>query len=174
MLSLARSTCGRFIFDKVEYGLENMKCAPTQCSIKRILVAVDGSENSLRAVDKAIEMALSFGASVVLINVIGPSDSKYYSGKGKELNCEEKEGGSSKLCEAVQRMQVSRVLYDTKVVSGNPAEAILQEAEGEKEEDRYDLIIMGSKGDSEGQRFLFGSVSQKVTQYSRVAVLVVP
>jgi nucleotide-binding universal stress UspA family protein len=144
-----------------------MKCAPTQCSIKRILLAVDGSENSLRAVDKAIEMALSFGASVVIINVVSPSDVKYYSGKGKEPSCEDAERANSKLCEAVERIQASRV-------SGNPAEQILQEAEGETEEDRYDLIIMGSKGESEGQRFLFGSVAQKVTQHSRVAVLVVP
>jgi nucleotide-binding universal stress UspA family protein len=158
----------------VEYRAENMKCAPTQCSIKRILLAVDGSENSLRAVDKAIEMALSFGASVVIINVVSPSDVKYYSGKGKEPSCEDAERANSKLCEAVERIQASRVLYDTKVVSGNPAEQILQEAEGETEEDRYDLIIMGSKGESEGQRFLFGSVAQKVTQHSRVAVLVVP
>ncbi len=135
---------------------------------------MDGSENSLRAVDKAIEMALSFSASVVIINVVSPSDIKYYSGKGKEPSCEDAERANSKLCEAVERMHASRVLYDTKVVSGNPAEQILQEAEGETEEDRYDLIIMGSKGDSEGQRFLFGSVAQKVTQHSRVAVLVVP
>jgi nucleotide-binding universal stress UspA family protein len=59
------------------------------------------------------------------------------------------------------------------VVTGNPAEAILSEAEGEGD-DGYDLIILGSKGDSGGQRFLFGSVAQKVTQHSRVPVLVVP
>ena len=150
-----------------------MKCAPTQCSIKRILVAVDGSENSLRAVEKSIEMALSFSASVVLLHVVSPSDPKYYSGKGKEPSCEEAEKGNSKLCEAIKMMEASRVLFDPVVVTGNPAEAILSEAEGEGE-DGYDLIILGSKGDSGGQRFLFGSVAQKVTQHSRVPVLVVP
>ncbi len=150
-----------------------MKCAPTQCTIKRILVAVDGSENSIRAVEKSIEMALSFGASVVLLHVVAPSDPKYYSGKGNEPSCEDAEKGNSKLCEAIKMLEVSRVLFDPKVVTGNPAEAILAEAEGE-EEDGYDLIILGSKGDSGGQRFLFGSVAQKVTQYSRVPVLVVP
>ncbi len=134
---------------------------------------MDGSENSLRAVEKSVEMALSFRASVVLLHVVAPSDPKYFSGKGTEPSCEEAEKGNSKLCEAIKMLEVSRVLFDPKVVTGNPAEAILAEAEGE-EEDGYDLIILGSKGESGGQRFLFGSVAQKVTQYSRVPVLVVP
>lgn len=54
-------------------------------------------------------------------------------------------------------------------VIGDPAEEIIALAEKE----RFDLIVMGSRGLAVSERFLVGSVTQKVVEHSPCSVLVV-
>lgn len=55
------------------------------------------------------------------------------------------------------------------VVEGDPAHAILEFAE----QDKVDLIIMGTFGKGGLERFLLGSVADKVVRHSKISVLVV-
>jgi nucleotide-binding universal stress UspA family protein len=59
--------------------------------------------------------------------------------------------------------------YEGVVVEGDPAHAILEFAEHNK----IDLIIMGTLGKGGVERFLLGSVADKVVKHSKVSVLVV-
>jgi len=59
--------------------------------------------------------------------------------------------------------------YEGVVVEGDPANAILEFAE----QNKIDLIIIGTLGKSGLERFLLGSVADKVVRHSKISVLVV-
>lgn len=59
--------------------------------------------------------------------------------------------------------------YEGVVVEGDPASAILEFAE----QNKVDIIIMGTLGKGGLERFLLGSVTDKVVRHSKVPVLVV-
>ena len=59
---------------------------------------------------------------------------------------------------------------DVKVVRGNPADVIIQQADEEK----ADLIVMGSQGPDPEEAHVLGSTVNKVLQRSKVPVYMVP
>jgi len=59
--------------------------------------------------------------------------------------------------------------YEGVIVEGNPAHTILEFAE----QNKVDMIIIGTLGKSGLERFLLGSVADKVVRHSRISVLVV-
>jgi nucleotide-binding universal stress UspA family protein len=121
----------------------------------------------------AAEMAVIFASDVTLLHVLIPSDPSY-SAKEPSNSCDEDSRGENVLCSAIEIMNEFRVMYDTKVMIGHPAELILMLAEEEGDEKGFDLIVLGASGKGMRERFPFGSVSQRVTQNSKRAVLVVP
>ncbi len=136
---------------------------------KRILVPVDGSEGSLQALTEALEFAALSGASVTVFQVIeefGPLPGKYEAAppghdRVKWLSDERFE----KVREALEDTSVT---WTRRVVEGYAAEAICHAAE-----DDYDLIVIGSRGLSGVQRFLLGSVSDRVVRHAPCSVWVV-
>ena len=144
-------------------------CGITGKGIDRILLCVDGSPGSMKAAQRARDMALSFGAEVLILHVLTPMEESTFLAKSARAITEEVE---SRTMDAVNIMENAKVLFETKMLVGNAAEKILEMAEDE--ETPYDLIVLGSKGASQIGRFLMGSVALAVTQSSRVPVLVVP
>jgi nucleotide-binding universal stress UspA family protein len=144
-------------------------CGITGKGIDRILLCVDGSPGSKKAAQKARDMALSFGAEVLILHVLTPIEESSFLAKSSKGIVSDVE---SRLYDAAAIMESAKVLYETKTMVGNAAEKILEVAENE--DTPYDLIVLGSKGSSQVGRFLMGSVALAVTQSSRVPVLVVP
>lgn len=62
------------------------------------------------------------------------------------------------------------VAVDTALLTGNPAEEILDFAK----ENEIDIIVMGSLGRTGLERYLMGSVSEKVLRHAKTAVMVIP
>jgi nucleotide-binding universal stress UspA family protein len=137
-------------------------------TFNRILVGVDGSDNSLRAVRKAAEMASVFHSDIVLLYVIQPEDSAYYTGMPTTEGAERAKG-EEKLYQAKKMCEEAGLKPELKVDLGNPAEVIL-----DLSDEGYDLIVVGTRGVSALARFLMGSVSTRVVQYSKAPVMVVP
>jgi nucleotide-binding universal stress UspA family protein len=137
-------------------------------AFKRILVAVDGSENSLRAVKKAAEVAGLHGAQITLLHVIQPADSGYYTGM-PTTDLAERAKGEDKLYRAKVACEDAGLAPELKVTLGNPAESIL-----DLSEQGYDLVVVGTRGIGALARFIMGSVSMRVVQFSKIPVLVVP
>ena len=144
-------------------------CGITGKGIERILLGADGSPGSRKAAQRARDMALSFGAEVLILHVLTPLEEATYLADSTNGAKEEVE---RRLADAVNIMEGAKVLYETRTVMGNVAERILQVAEDEDKP--YDLIVLGSKGAGDVGRFTMGSVALAVTQYSKVPVLVVP
>lgn len=144
-------------------------CGFTGKGIDRILLCVDGSPGSKKAAQKARDMALSFGAEVLILHVLTPFEESTFLAKSAKGIVGDVE---SRMVDAANIMENAKVLYETKTLVGNAAEKILEVAEDDDKP--YDLIVLGSKGASQVGRFLMGSVAHAVTQSSKVPVLVVP
>ncbi len=145
--------------------------------MKRILVAVDGSEGAARAVRFAADLAKNFGAELLIINVIGgyglpggifraftESESAWFA--------EILRANSGKILETAREQAVATgaEVAQLESRSGNVTQSILAFA---LEKD-VDVIVVGKRGESEIDGFPLGSVSQKLASLAHIAVTVVP
>jgi nucleotide-binding universal stress UspA family protein len=143
-------------------------------TIKRIVVATDGSEPAQRAVAWSAELATSLNAEITAVHAIGrtyhpaqmasamyvPDD---YEAMLKEVN----ETLSTQWC---QPLRDAHVRFHCLVRDGAPAQMILLTALDE----HADLIVMGSRGHGGFAELLIGSVAHNVSHHARVPVVVVP
>ncbi len=133
--------------------------------MKKILVPIDGSEYADKAALKAAELAKSYGAEISIMNVAQPFSMLLGFKSAEEMRADA-ENTARKTTEKLKEQGAkARALG----VLGDPADEIVKAAG----EGKYDLIVMGSKGLTESQRFLVGSVTQKVVEHSPCSVLVV-
>lgn len=138
--------------------------------IKQILTPVDESFRSSRVVERAVEMAETFGAKIILLHVrqkvpdiLGEP---YYQ---KVLNhyLEKAEQVTAPLKRLIEE---SGIAHEVLILEGDPVRAIIDVAGDEK----CDLIVMGTRGLSDLQGMALGSVSHKVIHASDRMVLLVP
>lgn len=139
---------------------------------KKILVAVDSSEHSVRAASFALSLARKFNSAVVLLHVIYLSG-MYYAADFYSYTYAITENqlellGERALQQVLAKIDVGTVDVSTKIATGHPATEILAEsAKG------YDLIVMGTRGHTPLTGSLVGSVTQQVLGKSACPVLVV-
>lgn len=139
----------------------------------RIMVAVDGSSNSLRAVKYAIKLAnqLRSKTSVTLVNVHDDnplSMIKMHVGNNAVrdylIEISKKE-----LKSALKILDRSNIKHSCIIELGHVATMICKIAKSEK----MDLIIMGAKGRSVAADLVLGSVSQRVSVIAKQPVLLI-
>jgi len=138
---------------------------------KRILVPVDGSEQSRRAFDFAL--AEFPDSSFVLLHVINPAEAGYNAGASIPTFSEEwyerAEENAEVLFEELREEAEPRgVVVSTDTVVGKPSRAIVEFAD----EEDIDQIVMGSHGRSGVSRILLGSVAETVVRQASVPVTV--
>lgn len=148
--------------------------------MKKILIPVDGSEYSGRAIEKAKEIAKACGSQVILINVKDVRFPLYPYEPGNTIDM-----GSTilQLAETASK-NAQRILetaatafegvaesVETYELDGDPGNRIIKFIEDNPD---IDLIIMGSLGVSGGlQSFLLGSVTNKVLHNVDIPILIV-
>jgi nucleotide-binding universal stress UspA family protein len=146
--------------------------------LEKILVAVDGSTHSERAAAAGIEMARLYGGVVTVLYVIDKS--KEYAPLGDLLSkaVEDPFAAMGDMLkkqgeEAIKRIEdmakTAGVSVEREIIEGYPADSIISVAEKEN----MNLIVVGYIGASGLERFLLGSVADKVVRNSKVPVLVV-
>lgn len=137
----------------------------------RILVAVDGSEHSLKAARTAAELARSLNAKelriVVAYDPIPPYLGEPNLQAAINARLDEAQKIMAKALEVLGSLPEG--LLHTEILEGPAAEAILKVAETHQS----DLIVMGSRGLGRLTGLLLGSQSQKVVQHARCPVLIV-
>jgi nucleotide-binding universal stress UspA family protein len=142
---------------------------------QKILVPVDGSKASFQAVDKCLEIAKSENVSkIVILTVTGvPTQLRAYKGEKMEIYSQMKalltKDAQDLLDDIKKRFVDCPVPMETKVIWGELPYAIVQEAKEEK----YDLIVMGSRGLGGAENLLLGSVSLHVVRQAPCTVMVV-
>ncbi len=141
---------------------------------KRILVPTDGSDITHKAVETAITLAKTLGATVFTISVKEPfpysAISEMQPTPPQEF-FDAQERIASKRVEAVQKAcQAAGVPCEANTVeSVHPWEAIIDFAKGQ----HCDVLVMASHGRRGVASLLLGSETQKVLTHSTLPVLVV-
>ena len=138
-------------------------------TMKKILIAHDGSKSSEKALKQAFEIADKFGSSVTVISVVP----ELYLTELMEMDrlriLETLTEEAQKIMDKIKTKTVGSRPVKTIVAQGNPAEEILETAKKIK----ADLIVTGSHGRHGAQKFLLGSVSSKIVDHAPCTVLVV-
>jgi nucleotide-binding universal stress UspA family protein len=133
---------------------------------KHVLVALDGSEYSQAALPTAIEVTRKFGADLFVLHV-----AEHDSGRAVVYSEETPAEATQLVGGAVKVARDSGVAAKGElrdVGAGHVARAIVEAAQAND----IDLIVMGSRGLSDIQGLLLGSVTHKVMQLAHVSVLV--
>lgn len=144
-------------------------------SYKKVLAGVDGSETSLRAFRSAAQLAKLHGADLYAVCVYTPPDPQTLERWKQEAPSEiswrmsQTAAADEALEKAATVGREEGVEVERRAVEGEPAEAILSLAEDEK----VDLIIVGSVGMTGTKRFLLGSVPNKISHHAPCDVLIV-
>ena len=138
----------------------------------KILLPVDGSEVSLKAVRLAISLLQQgLSGSVVLANVQEPATlyEMVVAPDTEILESVSTAAGVDTLAPAVTLLINAGVVYEREIASGDPAHTIVDIVE------RYscDLVIMGARGVGAFRNALLGSVSNEVLRAAPVPVMVV-
>lgn len=133
----------------------------------RILLACDGSDHALRSTEKALEIAkYNPGSIISLVYVVDGDTSKTDVLTYGDL-LEEKR--HQKLDSIEEMLKIEQVDYETKILKGEPGPEIVKLANDE----RYDLVVVGSRGLNSFQEMVLGSVSHKVAKRVNCPVLIV-
>jgi nucleotide-binding universal stress UspA family protein len=136
---------------------------------ERILVALDGSHFSEKALDQALSMAKICNSKVFAISVVDLYPEVMALAPELEEKLAEEVGET--LERAKQAAEKENISCETIVRMGGPAyEFIVQEA---KDRD-IDLIVMGTRGKSAFQRVVIGSVAERVIAHAPCPVMVIP
>ena len=137
---------------------------------KKILVPTDGSEFAKKAQKHALFLAKVSGAEIIAVSVTEnnfvnglPLDDEVY-----QLNQILNERSQENLDE-FDKLNEEDIKINHVIREGSPARVILDVAA----EEQVDLIVMGSSGKSGFDRFIMGSVADKVVNSAKCAVLVV-
>lgn len=140
--------------------------------MKKILVPIDGSEYSRKAMEKAKELGGPLNSDITVLNVIRPmQDYKYVHNKdfhreGERLLVRE---SNLLLEDAAQLFKDYAGEVKSLYKRGDPAAEIVKFAE----EGNFDLVIMGSRGLGAFSRTLLGSISDKVIHHIKTSVLII-
>lgn len=134
-----------------------------------VLVAIDGSEGSRRALDCALSLVERLGGRVTALAVEGKLPA-YAATRGEvdEAKREKDQYFTSLLEEAQRRAQERGVHLSTALLPGHPAEVITDYARAQG----HDLVVVGHKGHFLGD-FLLGSTADRVTHHAHCPVVVV-
>ena len=132
--------------------------------IKKILVPLDGSKNSLKALETGVHLASEHEASLTVIHVIHMSHKKEL--KQKEL---EEEVPPEFFLSAKNLAVKNSVSFNSRILTGDPGHSIVEYSD----DHNIDVIVIGARGISTFKKIFLGSVSNYVMHASKVAVMLI-
>jgi len=145
----------------------------------KILVPIDGSEQSYRALNIDMDLAKRYLAKVTLVSVAQPyivtsqySPQPMLTPIPTTSYDENIENAHKKiLANAYDEAKKinSEIKISKKLLNGRPADKIIEIAK----EDGFDLIVIGSRGLGGIKEFFLGSVSDRVADHAPCPVLIV-
>lgn len=143
-------------------------------AFRSILVAVDGSDQSIRAVDVAISLAQKYDSVLTALYVVHiPFGERLYPHSiwYKEFIEEIHKDSRRWFAEIEKRGKKNNV--EVEVKAKETIESIPAEIVRYAKEDKTELIVIGSRGKSELEKLFLGSVASGVLAYAECPVLVV-
>ncbi len=143
---------------------------PPRSGFRRVLVAVDGSEVSMRALDHAARIAQEDGAELYALHVV-PSPPFEYQGVLADYYDQARHSSSRwmKDVEAGAAKRGMRVRTETVVGASSIVDTIV----GYAESISCDLLVTGTRGRTPSSSMLMGSVAMGLVEGAKCPVLVV-
>lgn len=135
--------------------------------IKKILVAIDGSENSTRGLDAAIHQAKKNDAEITGLFVI-PNVPEMFENRPPNSPVGKKQAEKI-MTEAKKHSSENNVNFHEEVIHGNAGKEIVKFAE----DNNFDLITIGARGIGSVKEAFLGSVSNYVSHKATNPVLIV-
>lgn len=146
--------------------------------IKKILVALDGSEHANHALDFALDLAEKYSASIVLLSVYHPEyillidETDYIAPQATEKYLDALKAYHEKvLSEGLKKAKKLKpnLKVSTKLLEGRPADKIIVMAK----EGNFNFIVVGRRGLGGIGKFFLGSISDRVADQAPCPVLIV-
>jgi nucleotide-binding universal stress UspA family protein len=145
--------------------------------IKSILVPVDGSEHSGKALTLAVDIAEKYDANLSVLFVTSHEidgdihhfaateySSEYIPKYDRVVREVSENIGKSTIKRMINKLKTT-VMIKPVVLSGNPAEQIVEYSMN----NNFDMVIMGNRGLSDIKGMMMGSVSRKVNRQVKCA-----
>ncbi|MDH3677042.1 MAG: universal stress protein [Nitrosopumilus sp.] len=136
--------------------------------IKKILVPLDGSKNSMRGLDEGIYLARQCHATITGLYVI-PIYPRNLADAIMPFQIHLTKEAKKFMDGAKNRCARNGIVFKSKIIFGSPTVEIDEMSKAEK----FDIIIIGSRGQSGLKEAFLGSVANSVVHKSKVPVLVV-
>jgi nucleotide-binding universal stress UspA family protein len=147
--------------------------------IKKVLVALDGSEPAEKALNFALNLAEKYSAKLVLISVVPhvtylapmsadePFPTKAYIEYSNEMEARHRKI----LSDAKKKVKKSNpnLKVSIELAEGKPADKIIETAE----KGDFDIVVLGHRGLGDIREFLLGSVSHRVAHKTTRTVIIV-
>ncbi|WP_409370227.1 universal stress protein [Lysinibacillus sp. 38-6] len=134
---------------------------------KTIAVAIDFSQQSLKAFERAVKLAIEYGATLQLVNVI---DTKSFGAiTAYDLKYAEKlkEEHFSKIAELKKEALAAQVTEVEAIVETGSPKSILTQLPG------VDLLVCGATGLNQLEKMVLGSVAERIVRMASCDVLLV-
>jgi len=146
---------------------------------KKIMIATDGSDCSNLAIDKGIELARLSGGTVYAVYVMSTAylfdmDGGAYSSVSTnpywESIREALKNQGQQAVDCIKSLGKAKgINVKSILLEGNPSNELIRYADEEK----MDIVIMGTLGKTGVDRILIGSVAGNLTRHSKIPVMVV-
>ena len=141
---------------------------------KKILWPTDFSEPAYEGLKIATELATQFSSEIFLVHVIAPMPTMQGAAAPTGFHLptvlEELQESAQKSLEDIRQAKIpAEIQARSFVVHGKPANEIVRLASQEK----ADIIVIPTHGESGWQRFVFGSVAEKVVRLADCPVLTI-
>lgn len=145
----------------------------------KILVCIDNSKHSERALLKSISLAKKYNSKLFILTVIEDSlidfwNETLFVAGAKQSQVHLKEDSETwkhakKILEKSYKKIPSKIEFERKILVGDTVNEIVRFAKREK----VDLILLGARGMGTFAKLLLGSISRKVSDHSPCSVLIV-
>jgi nucleotide-binding universal stress UspA family protein len=139
------------------------------------MVAIDGSEHSLKAAEYALDVAKSFGAELYAVTVTSVPESYHLKqedvlNKSGEMDYRMKDA-KMWLEKFNQAAKLDNIELKTELINSHrPIDYVILEYAEQK---NVDLIVLGTRGRSGFRKLLLGSTASSVVTYAHCPVMVV-
>ena len=138
--------------------------------MKKILVPIDGSSNSIRGLEKAIEFARSNNSSITILHIATLPPIHLITHPKDKVEVSLAKKAQKFLQDAEDRCTNQNISFTTKIIYGyDPAYDIEQFIKKYK----HDMVVIGAKGKSSLKRLFLGSVSNYLVQTLKIPVTVI-
>ena len=137
-------------------------------NIKKILVPLDGSQNSMRGLNEAIYLARQCHATITGVYVI-PIYPRNLADAIMPYQIHLTKSANKFMNNAKTKCAQGGVVFKSKIIFGSP----VVEIDDMTKKKKFDIIVIGSRGQSGLKEVFLGSVAKAIVHKSKIPVLVI-